>query len=219
MAKRKTGAERERLSRGAIIAGAIVLADREGLDAVTIRRLAHEHGVTPMALYWHFREKGELLAGIAEHLFDQVELPGATDQPWHVQLDAVLRAFLTVIRRHPAIAGLALPRILACESGLLLAERVLSLLRTAGFSAEQAGEVGRYLVCAIITLVTVESDDAEAHQGEMRTETTALGTLSPERYPNIVASADVLVSCQNPDDYFTRGVDLLVQGTRGIAPG
>ncbi len=217
MAKRGTTAERERLSRDAIVAGAIDLADRDGLDAVTIRRLAQDHGVTPMALYWHFREKDELLAGIAEHLFDQVELPDQTSEPWHVQLYAVLDAFLTVIRRHPAIAELAEPRILDSESGLLMAERVLALLRSAGFSAEQAGEVGRFLVCAIITLVTANpgSDDRD---DELRNRKAALSALSAERYPNIVASAEALTSCKNPDDYFTRGITVLVQGTNGISP-
>lgn len=109
MAKRSATAERQRLSRDAIVAGAVALADREGLDAVTIRRLAQDHGVTPMALYWHFREKDELLDGIAEHLFDQAELPDETDQPWPVRLRAVLEAFLGAIRQHPALAELTLP--------------------------------------------------------------------------------------------------------------
>jgi AcrR family transcriptional regulator len=78
MAKRSTDAPRERLRRDAIVSGAIALADREGLEAVTIRRLAQDHGVTPMALYWHFREKDELYGGIAEYLYDQVELPCST---------------------------------------------------------------------------------------------------------------------------------------------
>ena len=46
-----------------MVGRAIALADAEGLDALTIRRLAQELGVTPMALYWHFRNKEELLAG------------------------------------------------------------------------------------------------------------------------------------------------------------
>ena len=85
MATRRSGA-RERLSRDTIVAGAIALADAEGLDAVTIRRLAQDHEVTPMALYWHFKDKGELLDGIAERLFADMRLPapsryGAAKRP------------------------------------------------------------------------------------------------------------------------------------------
>ena len=50
-----------RLSREALVEAAMALADREGLDALTIRRLAGEIGVTPMALYWHVKDKDELL--------------------------------------------------------------------------------------------------------------------------------------------------------------
>ena len=70
--RRSRSGDRERLSRDTIVAGAIELADAEGLDAVTIRRLAQDHDVTPMALYWHFKDKGELLDGIAERLFADV---------------------------------------------------------------------------------------------------------------------------------------------------
>ena len=60
MAKR-SAPTRVRLSRETIVASAVALADAEGLEAVTIRRLAQEHGVTPMAMYWHFSDKDSLL--------------------------------------------------------------------------------------------------------------------------------------------------------------
>ena len=50
------------------------LADSAGLDALTIRKLAHELGVTPMALYWHFRSKDELLDGLAERVWSEIDV-------------------------------------------------------------------------------------------------------------------------------------------------
>ena len=55
--------ERPRLTRAAVVDRALALVDKSGLDALTIRKLATELGVTPMALYWHFRGKDELLQG------------------------------------------------------------------------------------------------------------------------------------------------------------
>jgi AcrR family transcriptional regulator len=68
MAPAKTAeAERTKLSRAAVVDRALWLADAEGVEALTIRRLAQELGVTPMALYWHFRNKEELIGrGLAE---------------------------------------------------------------------------------------------------------------------------------------------------------
>jgi hypothetical protein len=60
MTKPARPVERDRLNREAIVTSAIALADAEGLDAVTIRRLAQDQAVTPMALYWHFRDKEKL---------------------------------------------------------------------------------------------------------------------------------------------------------------
>ncbi len=70
-------ATRERLSRDVVAAGALDLADREGLEAVTIRRLATDNSVTPMALYWHFKDKDAVLDGIAEQIYKSVVLAGA----------------------------------------------------------------------------------------------------------------------------------------------
>src|SRR5215471_6929197 len=66
-------AERTRLSKAAVIDRALAIGDAEGLDAVTIRRVANELGVTPMALYWHFRAKDQLLAGLAERVWGEID--------------------------------------------------------------------------------------------------------------------------------------------------
>ena len=119
---------REPLSRDVIIDSAINLADTDGLDAVTIRRVAADNGVTPMALYWHFRDKGELLDAIAERIFADVRIPDTDDLEWAQALAAVLSAFLAAMRPHPNTAVLVLTRVFASEPGLVLAERVLDLL-------------------------------------------------------------------------------------------
>ena len=220
---KRSEAIRGRLSREAIVACAIELADREGLEAVTIRRLAQEQGVTPMAMYWHFNDKDSLLNGIAEVLVAAVELPPPSDAPWHEQLRGILAAFLAAIRPHPAVAGLALRRILTAEPGLAIAERALALLRSAGFSAERAAECGSFVLCAVITMVTSQPGvpgpalDGEAKEQMFREKRAALEVLSPTRYPYVVASAPALVGCADDDRYFGVNLDLLVLGLRGLA--
>jgi TetR/AcrR family tetracycline transcriptional repressor len=223
MAKRNE-ATRGRLSREAIIVSAVALADAEGLEAVTIRRLAQEHGVTPMAMYWHFNDKDSLLDGLAEHLIEAVKLPEPSDAAWDEQLRDILLAFLVVIRPHPALAGLALRRILAAESGLLIAERVLGLLRQAGYSAVRAAEVGTFLICAIVTLANSDPTGGpratgEALEQEWRVKRSRLESLPPASYPNVIAAAPALVTCRAEDDFFALNLDLLVQGVRGLPRG
>src|SRR4051812_6689161 len=206
MTKRAT-ASKTRLSPDVIVASAVALADAEGLEAVTVRRLAQEHGVTPMAMYWHFNDKDALLDGIAEHLIGAVRLPEPTDEPWDVQLRAILEAFLAAIRPHPNVAGLALKRILVCEPGLTLAERALGFLRAAGLSAQKSADVGTFLLCAVISLVANEPMPRHQLEGEARDEmirhkSAVFTTLSPARYPNVLASAPFLAACADEDEYF-----------------
>src|SRR3954452_5854316 len=68
-------ATKERLRRDTVTERALALADAEGIDAVTIRRLATDLGVTPMALYWHFQDKERLLDGVAELVLSQITPP------------------------------------------------------------------------------------------------------------------------------------------------
>jgi AcrR family transcriptional regulator len=223
MTKRSAGV-RGRLSREAIVSCAITLADAEGLEAVTIRRLAQEQGVTPMAMYWHFTDKDSLLDGIAESLVASVKLPEPSDAPWDEQLYDILAAFLEAIRPHPAVADLALRRILIAEPGLALAEQALGLLRGAGLPAERAAEVGSFVLCATITMVTSQpgrpwtESDEEARAQMIREKRAALETLSPARYPNVVAAASALVGCSDADTYFQLNLRVLVQGIKALLP-
>ena len=65
----------KRLDPDKLAATALEIADAEGLDAVTIRRLAQLHDVTPMALYRHFSDKNDLLAAIGDRLLADIRLP------------------------------------------------------------------------------------------------------------------------------------------------
>src|ERR1019366_4473632 len=69
----RDAAERARLSKAAVVEQALALGDAEGLEALTYRRLAQQLGVTPMALYWHFRNKEEMLGGLAERIWSEID--------------------------------------------------------------------------------------------------------------------------------------------------
>ncbi|HEX4442738.1 MAG TPA: TetR/AcrR family transcriptional regulator C-terminal domain-containing protein [Galbitalea sp.] len=221
MATRTGSTTRERLSRDTITSGALELADREGLDAVTIRRLATDNSVTPMALYWHFADKDAVLDGIAERVFASVVLPAPTTESWDVQLRAALMAVLRAVRPHPLVADILAPRVMKSEAGLVLAERVIGMLRTAGFGAEAASQTAAFLLCSIVTLVTSEPGNAEpgdvdAKDEQLRAKKAQLDSLDPKRFPSLIESAQFFLYCDDEEDYFRRGIDFLVKGTIGV---
>jgi TetR/AcrR family tetracycline transcriptional repressor len=221
MTARTGSATRERLSRDTITAGALQLADREGIDAVTIRRLATDNSVTPMALYWHYADKEAVLDGIAEQVFASVVLPVPTSEAWDVQLRAALLAVLAAVRPHPLVADILAPRVMKSEAGLVLSERVIGMLRTAGFSTEAASQTAAFLLCSIVTLVTsepgkTEPGDASAKDEQLRAKKAQLDSLDPKRFPTLIESAQYFLYCDDEEDYFRRGIDFLVKGTIGV---
>jgi AcrR family transcriptional regulator len=209
-------AARADLSREAIVDRALAIADAEGTDAITIRRIAKEFGVTPMALYWHVQNKDELLAAMGDRFFDDVP-PLATSGPWNQRLRAVVVALVESLRRHPASARLAGPRALQCDAGRQLAEDVLGMLRAVGFTDAEAGDIARTALQTAILLVSEQagaepSVPAEERASVRAAKRDALAALPPGRYPNLVACADTLTACEDPDGYFDFGVDLFIAG-------
>src|SRR5437764_9976484 len=95
------------LSRHAIVERALDIADAETLDAVTIRRLGQEFGVTPMALYWHVANKDELLDAMGDALFAGLEVDASPDADWDVQLRSIVQGLVGALRRHPGSRELA----------------------------------------------------------------------------------------------------------------
>jgi len=220
---------RTKLDRDVVVDAALGVADAEGLEAVTIRRLARELAVTPMALYWHFKDKDALLAAIADRMWDETQAAldatpaaGGAD-PMSVGIRQVLEALLMVMRRHqPAVAGLVPTRVVECASGLSVTERTLGLLAERGFDPPRAAILARYVLCSAVMLVEcqpgVEIVEPAERAEVQRRKKIALASLSPELYPNTVAAADYLTGCDSPESYFGEGVELVIAGVRNQVP-
>jgi AcrR family transcriptional regulator len=95
----------ERLSRETILTTALRIVDDEGIDALTMRRLAATLGVNPMSLYHHLPNKAAVLGGLAELVFAGVEQSDPGDAvPWQEQLKDAARAYRNALKAHPNLA-------------------------------------------------------------------------------------------------------------------
>ncbi|MEO3867688.1 TetR/AcrR family transcriptional regulator C-terminal domain-containing protein [Nonomuraea sp. B12E4] len=93
---------REPLNRERVLDAALELADREGLEGLSMRRLAKSLGVEAMSLYNHVSNKADILDGIAERVFSQVERPDPA-LPWQEQVRAAALAMYQAFSRHPVV--------------------------------------------------------------------------------------------------------------------
>jgi AcrR family transcriptional regulator len=214
--------ERTRLTRAAVVDRALALADKLGLDALTIRKLATELGVTPMALYWHFRGKDELLEGLAERVWSEIDLTVDRAAPWTEQIRALLESLLTVLRAHPAAPGLLLhSEKLHAEAALNATELTLDIFRTAGFGPKDASYAARSVLWTGITLVMSEpgieslNDDERAEL--QRRKQVQLASQPLARYPRLVECAIPMTACDDPETHYQFGVDLFIGGLAAIA--
>jgi DNA-binding transcriptional regulator YhcF (GntR family) len=112
---RQTGAPKPALNRKQVLRTAIAIADTEGLDAVSMRRLAAELGAGPMSLYRHVANKDELVTQMADEAFGEPELPDPGPAGWRAKLELISRRQWELCRRH-----LWLPRAVSFTRPLLV---------------------------------------------------------------------------------------------------
>ena len=214
--------DRNALTPRAVVEGALSLADSEGLEALTIRRLAKELGVTPMALYWHFRNKGELLDSMAARIFEEVDLSVDASATWQEQLRALLGSMLGVLRAHPSTAILLSTRTASSEGSLRATEVALDILRRGEFSPTEATQIARHALSTVTNLVSgepgvVAREESKELLDARRHARLFLESLPPERYPRLVEAATPLSEGVDPDTYFAFGLDLLLAGIEVMA--
>ncbi|GAA3442606.1 TetR/AcrR family transcriptional regulator [Planomonospora venezuelensis] len=213
-----------KLTRQAVVEQALEIGDAEGLAAVTVRRLAQELGVTPMALYWHFKNKEQLTIGMADHLVEGFMIQEDFAAPWREQLHELVSGLVRVLRRHPcATAVLEEVDHLAVPSFLRVWDTALGLAKQAGFSYEQSCLISKYLLQGAIALAAGPLNrhgrglTEEAAAERLRVKRLTLQSLPSDLYPHIVEMAVPLAEGSGADLYDTFGVDLLVAGIEVMA--
>ncbi|MFF5986727.1 TetR/AcrR family transcriptional regulator [Prauserella flavalba] len=209
--------ERTALTRRSVAGAAVALADAEGLAAVTIRRLAKDLGVTPMALYWHFRNKDELMDGIVELLYEEIDVPAVQPSaPWPRQLRTLLESIVAVLRAHPATAPLLATRNVTSESSLRTIETALDILGRAGFTPAEATQIVRHALSTVTNLVS-GLPGATGRLADPRSARNFLESLPAGTYPRLVEAAGPLSACEDQDAYLAFGLELLLAGIEATA--
>ena len=138
------------ITRAAVLASALEIIDRDGVDALSMRRLGEAVGRDPMALYRHVPNKAAVLDGVVEMVFERLSLD-TTMADWAAALRTLGHDFRDLARAHPNVVPLLVTRPLATPLGkrppgiLRHLEDVLALLTGAGFTGGDALHVYRAL--------------------------------------------------------------------------
>jgi AcrR family transcriptional regulator len=199
------------LTRERILDAAVDLADREGIAAVTMRRLGQHLGVEAMSLYKHVADKDDVLAGIADRAAAEFALP-SREVDWRTALRDSSMAAHAVLLRHPWAGPLLESMMEPGPARLAYLDAVVGVLHDAGFSfpdvAHAFGALDSQLY-GFTMQVTSWSFDVDDYADVAAT--TAAG-LDAERYPNLVAIARMVATEARAPLDFTFGLDLILDG-------
>lgn len=195
------------LSREVVLRRALELADRDGLDALTMRRLGTALGVEAMALYHHVGSKQALLEGLVEMVLDETldeTQPAAPDADPREVLRGWAREFRAAAQRHPEVIRLFATQSTATPAWRTAVEAMLAALRGAGVPDETAVHAYR-LVATFATGYVLW----ELRQREQPSLDAYLRQLDPAKHPATHLLAPALRSVDRDAEY-ELGVDLML---------
>jgi AcrR family transcriptional regulator len=202
------------LSEDVILDVALRITREEGLDAVTMRRIATELDTGPASLYVYIAGRDELREAMLDRLTGMLELEPPDPVYWREQLHRVLLQTLHKLEEHPGLATVAVgtPTITPHVMGFL--ENLLSLLLAGGVREKDAAWAVDILLL-IVTAAAVENEVHRARQDDKEEFvaglTAAFRSLPAERFPVIWSLMDDLTAGDG-DDRFIFGVDVFLDG-------
>lgn len=200
-------APRTPLNPERIAAAALALIDRDGLDALSMRRLGHELGVEAMALYHHFPSKGRLLDAVMDLLVAEVEVPVPGTMPALERMRLTLGRYRQLAVRHPAAFSLLAGRRFNSPGAFAFYEQVLGILAEMGLNPRQSARwfrtLGYFLSGAGL---------ADIASRELERDATRLALQhAPQTIPlPHVAAVAPYLRVDQLDDVFDFGVQVLL---------
>jgi len=204
-----TTAERSPLSRERVLEAAVRFVDREGLEALSMRRLGAELGVEAMSLYNHVPNKSALLDGMIEVLLGELEVPPENGD-WEERIRAGYRAFRRLAHEHPNVFPLLVNRPPETMDGVWLVEEFLRTLGEAGYDTKTALHAFRAL-----SSFTFGYAMAEIRGFALEPDGSRPGAqkIPPQDFPRISELKPQLDKVDH-DAEFEFGLDLILTGLR-----
>jgi AcrR family transcriptional regulator len=202
------------LGEDVILDAAMRVLREEGLDAVTMRRLANELDTGPASLYVYIRNRDELLNALFDRVGGMVDVEEPDPARWREQLHRLVDDLLKVLESHRGIARVAVANVPTGENALRVADNLMGLLLAGGVRPRDAA-----WACDILPLfVTAAAVETATYQerGDVVEDVvdkleTVFTTLSAERFPNLARYREELVSGDGAER-FHFGIDTFLDG-------
>jgi AcrR family transcriptional regulator len=213
-------ASRVRLSRERVLRGAVDLADAGGVAGLTIRSLAEELGVKPMSLYYYVANKEEILDGIVDIVFGEMDLP-VVGGAWRTEITRRAHSAREVLRRHPWAIQLLESRTSPGPATLRHHDAVLGTLRAAGFSRKATAHAYAVLDAFIYGFAVQEASlPFEGPDSVADVADPVMELMGTGEYPHMtdMAVGYYLLPGYDFADEFQFGLTMLLDGLSTLLP-
>lgn len=202
------------LSRERVLTAAVALADQSGIESLTMRILGEAVGVEAMSLYNHVVNKDDLLNGMVDVIFSQIDLPSA-EVDWKVAMRQRAISAREVLTRHPWAIGLMSSRTSPGQATLRHHDAVIGALLRAGFSVAMAAHaysvLDSYIYGFALQQASLPFDTADE---TVELAQMILSQIPADQYPHFtrLAIEHVLQPGYDYSDEFEFGLDLILDG-------
>jgi AcrR family transcriptional regulator len=208
-ARRAKRAARPPLDRDQIVTAALGIVDEEGVEALSLRRLAQSLRVTPMSIYWHVRDKAELLELVGLAVLADIEIPPPRGT-WREQVKDLHRAMLVGLLKHPNALDVLIGRARYGAAGVTMFERLLLILLGAGLPPEAAFDAYMALYEYLLGFAAVANRTPGFREMQQQ-GVLYLRSLPPERFPSIARVASV-IGRHSLEEQFEIGLAAMIEG-------
>ncbi len=202
------------LSEDGILDAALRILREEGLDAVTMRRLASELDTGPASLYVYIRNRDELLNALFDRIGGLVEIEEPDPARWREQLHRLVDSLLSVLEEHRGIARVAVANVPTGENSLRVADNLMGLLLAGGVKPRDAAwacDVLPLFVTAAAVETATYQERGDAVDDVVDKLAAVFTTLPADRFPNLARHGEDLVSGDG-DERFHFGIDTFLDG-------
>jgi len=203
------------LSVEEIVAVALGLVRRDGIGTLTMRRLADELGVTPMAVYHHLPNKQELLRRVVERVGADLHMPH-DGRPWIDQVRDYALRWREELHRHPGVAGYLLTQDGPPATAMRVIDDAVGLLMESGFAERDAARA--YAALASFVLARVDLEETLARIGPRDEETPPLEAVLPGGHEVNIGRVMGYLHELSDDDHFAYTLDRLLDGIEATRP-
>jgi len=210
------------LTRAGIVAAAVAVMRAEGLEKVTMRRLAQELDTGPASLYVYVANTAELHAAVLDELLGEVDLDtAASGDDWRDRLVGVLTSYTRVLFAHPALARMAVSARPHGEHYLRLVERLIALQIEGDVPPERAG-LGVDVLLQVATATAAEHatrQEAGTDEAEWDALTRAISEVPASTHPHLHALGTRLLD-GSPEEHLAWCFRVVINGIANTpAPG